>query len=333
MLYITGFLLCALVIFFAGRQLSKYGDLLAEHTGWGKAWVGLILMASITSLPELMVGISSVTIVKSADLAVGDILGSCAFNLGILAMLDAFVPRRQPIFSEASPNHIVSAALGIILLTLAGAGLFLPDDILLSSILGIFSVIFIVVYLVSIRIIFLQEQKVKAAVLVVEEVHVKPTIPFATVVRNYIIFAFIIILAALALPYFADHLAESAGLNKSFVGTLFLAASTSLPEIAVSIAAVRMGALDMAVGGLLGSNIFNILILSIDDVFFTGGPLLKEASDSHLLSVLATIIMSAIVIIGLSIRPAGKRYKLGWDALLIFFVFFLNLILLYNLYN
>lgn len=331
MLYISGFIFCALVIFFAGRQLSKYGDLLAEHTGWGKAWVGLILMASITSLPELMVGISSVVIVKSPDLAVGDILGSCAFNLGILAILDAFVPRRRPIFSEASPSHIVSAALGVILLTLAGAGLFLPEDILVSSILGIFSIIFIVVYLVSIHIIFLQDQKLKAAVVISETTHPGPDMPLNVVVRNYIFFALIIILAALALPFFADHLAESAGLNKSFVGTLFLAASTSLPEIAVSIAAVRMGALDMAVGGLLGSNIFNILILSLDDIFYPGGPLLKEASDSHLLSVLATIIMSAIVIIGLSVRPAGKRYKLGWDALLIFFVYLLNLILLYHL--
>ncbi|WP_290792400.1 hypothetical protein [Flavihumibacter sp. UBA7668] len=92
--------------------------------------------------------------------------------------------------------------------------------------------------------------------------------PLPIVIRNYIGFALIIIVAALALPFFAEHIAESAGLIKSFVGTLFLAASTSLPEIAVSIAAVRMGALDMAIGGLLGSNIFNILILSIDDLFY-----------------------------------------------------------------
>ncbi|WP_290792401.1 hypothetical protein [Flavihumibacter sp. UBA7668] len=120
MIYTGGFLICAVIIFFSGKKLSHYGDRLAEHTGWGKAWVGLILMASVTSLPELMVGISSVAFVKSVDLAVGDILGSCAFNLGILALPDAFIPKRKPIFSEASPNHIISAALGIILLTLAG---------------------------------------------------------------------------------------------------------------------------------------------------------------------------------------------------------------------
>ena len=95
MLFVAGFLLCAVIIFFAGKKLSRYGDMLSEKTGLSKGWVGLILMASVTSLPELMVGISSSAIVQSADLAVGDILGSRAFNLGILAMLDAFVPKRE----------------------------------------------------------------------------------------------------------------------------------------------------------------------------------------------------------------------------------------------
>jgi cation:H+ antiporter len=82
--------------FFAWKKLSYYGDLLSELTGLGKAWIGLILMAGVTSLPELMVGISSSAIVESADLAAGDILGSCLFNLGILAVMDAFLPKDKP---------------------------------------------------------------------------------------------------------------------------------------------------------------------------------------------------------------------------------------------
>ena len=119
------------------------------------------------------------------------------------------------------------------------------------------------------------------------------------------------------------------GLEKSFVGTFFLAASTSLPEIAVSIAAVRMGSIDMAVGNLLGSNIFNILILAIDDLFYTKGLLLQDASPGHLISILSTILMSAIVIIGLSYHAKGKRYFLAWDAILIFIIYIINLFLLF----
>ena len=121
------------------------------------------------------------------------------------------------------------------------------------------------------------------------------------------------------------------GPSTSFVGTLFLAASTSLPEIAVSIAAIRMGSIDLAVGGLLGSNIFNVLILALDDIFYTKGHLLKDASDINILSAFAVIIMSAIVIIGLNFRATGKRYFLSWDAALIFLIYIINIVLLYYL--
>ena len=146
---ITGFFFCAVIIFFAGRKLSVYGDLLAEKTGLSKGWVGLILMASVTSLPELIVGISSSAIVKSADLAVGDILGSCGVNLGILALLDAFIPKRKPLFGTASANHILNAALGIVLLTFVGFALFLPNDFLVMPWIGLTSVIFVIVYFIS----------------------------------------------------------------------------------------------------------------------------------------------------------------------------------------
>lgn len=89
-MYIAGFLVCAIIIFFAGKKLSFYGDLLADMIGMGKAFIGLILMSTVTSLPELMVGISSVSIVQSADLAMGDILGSCALNLSILSFMDVY---------------------------------------------------------------------------------------------------------------------------------------------------------------------------------------------------------------------------------------------------
>ena len=329
-LYISGFILCAGVIFFAGKRLSYYGDLLAEKTGMSKGWIGLILMASVTSLPELMVGISSSAFVQSADLATGDILGSCAFNLGILAMLDAFIPKHKPLLGLASPNHMLNAGLGIILLSLVGFALILPVEIVVAPWIGLSSVVFIMVYLISIRVIYKNEKKNhQGEVKPVQEKH-NTEISLRSVITGYIAFAFIIIAAALALPYFADHIAEMTGLGKSFVGTFFLAVSTSLPEIAVSIAAVRIGSLDLAVGNLLGSNIFNVFILAIDDIFYTKGWLLKDASDFHIISVLSTIMMSAVVIIGLSYRASGKRYMLALDAGIIFLIYITNLLFLYH---
>ncbi|MFN5232112.1 MAG: sodium:calcium antiporter, partial [Bacteroidota bacterium] len=327
MLEILGFIGCALIIFFAGKRLSYYGDLLAETTGLSKGWIGIILMASVTSLPELMVGISSASIVGSADLAVGDIIGSCAFNLGILAMLDAFTPKHKPIFGIASQTHILNAGLGIILIAMVGLTMFIPHHIAITPWIALSSIIFIFVYLISIRIIYYNEQNHPE-----NNQHHNPTTNFPstkTIIKNYTFFSSLIIIVALALPFFAEHIADMTGLEKSFVGTFFLAASTSLPEIAVSIAAVRMGSIDMAVGNLLGSNIFNILILAIDDLFYTKGLLLQDASPGHLISILSTILMSAIVIIGLSYHAKGKRYFLAWDAILIFIIYIINLFLLF----
>jgi len=329
MISIAGFTVCAVIIFFSGKQLSVYGDAIAELTGLGRAWIGLILMASVTSLPELVVGISSAAIVQSADLAVGDVMGSCGFNLCILAMMDMFVPKHKSIFTLASQNHILAATLGIILLALVGFGLYLPENIVILPWLGFASILFMLVYIVSIRLLykFENEKKNKAEE---ENTHTKPDITLRKAIKMYVLFALITIAVALFLPHFAEEIAVHTGLGKSFVGTLFLAVSTSLPEIAVSLSAIRMGAIDISVGNLLGSNIFNIFILAIDDIVYTKGDLLKDASDSNLFSVLATIIMSAIAIIGLTFRVSNKRFLLGWDAFLILIIFILNLILLYH---
>ena len=334
MIHVTGFLACAIVIFFAGKRLSHYGDLLAEKTGMGKAWIGLILMASVTSLPELMVGISSSALLQSADLAVGDILGSCAFNLGILAILDAFVPNRHSLLGTASRNHVVAASLGIMLMTLAAFAIFLPNDIVISPWIGLTSLLFIVVYLVSVRLIYLNETNPENGG--GQTTPGRPGLESITlkfIITRYVFFALIIIASALTLPYFAEHIAEFTGLGRSFVGTFFLAISTSLPEIAVSLAAVRMGSIDLAVGNLLGSNLFNILILAIDDILYTKGHILKDASINNLFSVFSTILMTAVVIIGLSFRVKGKRYLLAWDAMLVGIIYCVNLFLLYKFTN
>src|SRR5512145_3225201 len=100
MLLVIQFLICSGVIVVCGVNLSRYGDVIAEKTGLGRAWIGLILMASVTSLPELVTGLSSVTVAGVPDIAVGDVMGSCVFNLSIIALLD-IIHGPLPIFSKA----------------------------------------------------------------------------------------------------------------------------------------------------------------------------------------------------------------------------------------
>jgi cation:H+ antiporter len=324
---VIGFLICATIIFLAGKRLTHYGEMLSELTGMGKAWMGLVLMASVTSLPELMVGISSVTVVKSPDLALGDVLGSCAANLAILSLMDVFTPKNHPLLSGISKSHILAGTFGIILVTLTGLGLTLPKDIVLSPFIGLTSISLAVIYFGSMRIIYEYQKTHPSLIQANTETH--PTLSLKQTVLRYALFAVIIITVSLALPYFADTIAEKAGLAKSFTGALFLAVSTSLPEIAVSIAAVRAGTADLAVGNLMGSNIFNIFILFIDDLFYQQGHLLKDAGDSHLVSILFVIWMTAVAIVGLIFPSRQKTIWMAWDTFIIFLLYILNMVILF----
>ena len=325
--HIVGFVICAFIIFLSGRKLSIYGDVIATRTELGQAWIGMILMATVTSLPELMVGISSSAIVGSADLAVGDILGSCAFNLGILSLMDIFTPKDKPLFNDVSKSNILAASFGIILIVLCGLGLYLDRDIVLIPSIGMISVLFALIYFLSMRTLYNFQ-------------HIQPetksehptdnTLSNKQIYIRFSVLSAIIIGVSLLLPTFANGIAESSNLQKSFVGTLFLAISTSLPEIAVSLAAVRLGYTNLAVGNLMGSNIFNVFILFIDDIFYTDGLLLKEASDNNLISVFFVIMMSAVAIIGFSFPYHRKRFIMAWDTLVIFVLYVVNMIFLYQ---
>ena len=152
-----------------------------------------------------------------------------------------------------------------------------------------------------------------------------------TAVMNYSVNALLIITAAVFLPAIGKGIALSTGLGNTFVGNIFIAISTSLPEVVVSISAVRMDALDLAIGNLFGSNIFNMLILVIDDVFFVKGPLLSFVEPTHIISALSAITMIAIAIIGLTYRATRKPLFLAWDSMGIAMIYVVNLMSLYVL--
>jgi cation:H+ antiporter len=246
------------------------------------------------------------------------------------------MPARTPLFSVASPSHVLAAALGIILLALVGVALVDPSGTRLTPWIGISSLLFIGVYLGSIRLLYLHARHAGS------DGPGQPTVEAGTssarasllalstrqVALRYALYAVVVVAAATLLPPLAQRISVATGLQESFVGTLLLAASTSLPEIAVSIAAVRMGAIDLAVGNILGSNLFNILILAVGDMTYTRGVLLRDAANIHMVSVFSTIAMSAIAIIGLTYKVRGKRFFLAWDAALIIGVYLANLMLL-----
>lgn len=331
MLLWTGFIICTTAIVYAGTRLSKYGDIIAEKTGLGRTWIGVVLMASVTSLPELVTGISSVTYAGVPDIAAGDVLGSCVFNMLILAVLDA-IYRPMPISAKAHYGHVLSAGFGILLLGVVVTALFLGARLQPLGWIGTYSILLIFIYLLAMRMIYSYEKRQILKYVKEMAVELKyREITTRTAVTHYIINAVIVIIAAVFLPKIGEGIAEATGLGQTFVGNIFIALSTSLPEVVVSVSAVKMDAVDLAIGNLFGSNIFNIFILALDDIFFVKGPILSLVHGDHVISAISAIMMTAIAIIGLTYRTEKKRLFLAWDSIGILLIYIINLMLLYTL--
>jgi cation:H+ antiporter len=324
-----GFFLCGFAIVFSGYRLSKYGDIIAEKTGLGRTWVGLVLMATVTSLPELMTGISSVAVVGVPDIAVGDALGSCAFNILILVFLDASV-RKVPICTRAHQGNVLSAGFGILLLSIAALGIFTAEMPLPGGWIGMSTVLIVIIYFAAMRTVFSYEKRHIQSTAQAEAPEVRyGEVYLKGAVRNYALNALVVIAAAAVLPGIGEGIAGATGLGETFVGNIFIALITSLPEVVVSLAAVRLGAVDLAIGNLFGSNIFNVLILAVDDALFFPGPLFSSVEPSHIIPALSAIAMTSIAVIGLTYRARRKPFFLAWDAMAIVAVFAANMGLLY----
>ena len=320
---------CTAIILFAGTMLSKYGDVLAEKTGLGGTWIGVVLMASVTSLPELITGISSISVFDLPNIAAGDAIGSCMFNLVILSFLDLGHP--VPLSTRAHQGHALSAAFGTLLLGLVVLGVLAGHRVPQVAWIGVFSFAFIVVYLVAMRMIFLHERRRVSRFIeaMAEELRYQ-NISKERALTHYVVNAVILIGAATYLPHLGERIAELTGLGQTFVANIIIALSTSLPEVAVSIAAARIGAIDMAVANLFGSNLFNIVILALDDILYVKGPLLLQISAGHIVAAIAAICMTAIAIIGLNYRASGKKpLPAAWDSVGILAIYVVAMYVLY----
>jgi cation:H+ antiporter len=322
------FIGCTAVILFAGVKLSKYGDIIAEKTGLGRTWIGVVLMASVTSLPELITGVSAVTVFDLPNIAAGDVLGSCMFNILIIALLD-FKRGAAPISSQAHQGQTLTAAYGMLLLGLVSMAIVAGAKVPVVGWVGLYSVVFLLIYLGAMRMVFLYEKRRNAEG--AEEVLLYADISKTRAYSMYALNALLIIAAATWLPHSGDQIAEMTGLGRTFVGSIFIAVATSLPEVVVSFAALRMGAVDLAVGNLFGSNLFNIAILAVDDVLYVKGALLSSIASSHAVTACAAIVMTAIAVVGLTYRASRKAYFMAADSIGILIVYVAATYVLYLL--
>ena len=327
-------IMCAALIFWTGSLLSKYGDVIAEKTGLGRAWIGAILIAGVTSLPELASGISAVMWLNVPNLAAGAVLGSCLFNLALIAMIDlAYQPGR--VLAQAQDVHILSAGLGVLMLGMVAMGVLVGPALNGLGIFGMsmLSIAILGLYAIGGKMIAGLEKERMGEVL--EKEAVEGNYARISIRKTYIVFilsGLAVILLGVWLASIGDRLSATTGLSRSFVGNLFLALTTSLPEIAASLAAIRLGALDLAIGNVLGSNLFNIVLFFAYDLADGRSNFWASLTNANAFAAVMTMMMTGVVIISLMYRASPKTpYRISWDGFVLAGMYLGSIALLYLL--
>jgi len=285
------------------------------------------MVATVTSLPELVAGVSAVAVADVPNIAIGDALGSCIFNLLILLFLELGYPRAS-IYTLAAQSHILSAGFTIVLIGVVALAVLVGDQTPGLGHVGLYTPVILIGYVVAMRIVLHYELR-EARARPKEKLRY-PDITLRRAVVGYLLAAVAVVAAGVALPFIGAALARAMGWNNSFVGTLFVAFSTSLPEVAVALSALRLGALDLAIGNLLGSNLFDMAIIAIDDIAYTAAPIFSVTSKAHAGTAISAMVMTGAVIASLFYRPAERVFRaFGWTGLFLLIIYAINSYILF----
>lgn len=325
MVWLT-FIFTAAIVVIAATQLAKYGDIIAVRTKLGGVFVGTIFLAGATSLPELIASISSFQ-AGYPNLAAGNFFGSNMVNMLLLALVD-LSNYQVPLLRKVALSHALTAALITILMLIAIISILGEIDVTLGWV-GLDSLLIIAVYFGG---VWLIQRESNVGVSKTPTASTEPGPQFPTLRRGLVGFALAAIVLLLVVPQLVTavtEIAEITGLATGFVGTALLSVVTSLPELVAALAAMRIGAFDMAVGNLFGSSVFNMLALGLADFFYLDGSFLSAIDPVFALVGLLGLLLTNMALLGNLSRIERRILFFEVDALAIVIVYLLGMYLLY----
>ncbi|WP_245976353.1 sodium:calcium antiporter [Amycolatopsis palatopharyngis] len=310
----------ALTVVFSIR-LVGLGDTLADRTGWGEAFFGAVFFGLVTSLSGIvMTGVSAAA--GQPELAYSNAVGGIAVQTLAIVAADLAYRRVNLEHAAASGQNLLFGTLLIVLLSTALLGSFSPE----VTVLGVHpvSVVMVALYLGGLRLIRAQEEPMWRAVTTKDTREDQPNeqdefgnrsgvslgLEFAAI-------AGIVVLGGWAIARAAESLVVTTGLNAGFVGGVFMGLVNALPETVAAIAAVRRGALTLAVAAVIGGNCLDALNLVVGDLAFRGGSLFHAAGADQLFLTTAALLMTAVLLGGLLIRQRRGWWRLGFDGILL----------------
>lgn len=278
------FVVSSVFVIFAGVALARFGDELAEKTGWGTLWVGTILVSVSTSLPELSINVSAVWLEKSPGLALGNVFGANMINVFVIGLV-ALIFGIRNIFGHQGGDTQVLVKVGIGLVALAIA-MSLTGDLKfgLTSLGGL---LIAAAYILGMRAVY-SAGRADAAAAAEENPGDRGSARNAWI--GFGIASLVVIIAGRFLASSADTIAELSGISASFIGVLLVSIVTTLPEGSVTVAAAFRKSYGIAIGNVYGSCAFNVFIITIADMFHDG-PLLRAMEDAHYVAAFAALVL------------------------------------------
>lgn len=325
-------------VWVAGARVAYYADQIARASGFGHAIVGLVLLGGITSLPEIAVCVFS-AYAGSPALAVNSLLGGVAMQKALLAGVDGFIGQEALTVIAASPALLLQAAFSTLLLVMVAFAIVSGDYPFAGA--GLWSWAILLGYCFSIWEI---SSAIRRPAWMLRNsgaadgapragpcARAPCPIPLEGLIARTAVAAAVIFGAGFVLSGTADALADQSGLGENMVGAALLALATSLPELSTVTAAMRLRQYEMAIADILGTNMFNVMLILLIDLVYRGPPVLNLAGDFSLLAALLCILMATIYLIGLVERNNRTFARFGIDSIAILLSYVGGLFLLFHL--
>lgn len=318
---------CAAVIAVCGVLMAGVADRLADRTGWGEALMGGLFLAAATSLPDFAATLTA-AIDRHAELAMSNVMGSMAVNLAFLGIGDLVYRKANLEHAAASSANLIQAALLITLLVIPLIAMVTPA----YDVWGIHPAtpLLLAAYILGYS--------------AVRDAHVRPmwtprrtaqTIEdepdeggtaqggrgLARLWTEFTLLAAAMAAAGWALMKAGETIAAQTALSETAVGGLLTALATSLPELVTTIAAIRLGALTLAVGGILGTNCFNMTVIAAADIVYPHASIYHAVTPLQILWGLVTILMTAVLLLGFIYRERYGIARIGLESFLMLAIY------------
>jgi cation:H+ antiporter len=330
------FLLAAAAVWRAGVRLTHCVDAIAERRGLDRAFMGFLVLATATQLPEIVTN-STAALRGAAGLVVNSMFGGISMQTAVLAVADLVAVRYTLTFLAESPFNLLQAAILVLFLALVLA-VSVPGDVALLPGVGLGPLLLLALYLGAVYLLWRQQNGVSWQPAEVADEHGAvagnddlEALPMASLVRRSLLAALVILLAGVVLVWTSEAVAAQSGLGTSFIGVTLLASATSLPELSTTLAAVRLGRHSMAVADVLGSNLIMVALLFPSDLLYRDGLLLDAIDPSARFALTLGIIVTSIYLAGLVLRRRQRVLGLGVDSWAVLVCYFAGLGVLYHL--